>query len=507
MITNRHRARTAHLAFLFGVLAAAGLAGAASAAMDDRGYSRDASALSRDGTVLSDSRTTSDGTFHPQALRTRDLLERSIVNAQGQKVGEVEDIVLTPDHDHVAYVAVEVPRYLHLRHKLVAVPWSAFHVSPAADGHGRLIINATAEDLRNAPGFSPRHWPADASADWRSAAAGPTERVEATASFDARPPYAMEPSAGYGYDSTGVGRTSPSNAIANQQIYTTGEYPIYDPTAWQGEPTTAAMRERAHHHDATLDSLRVSKLIDKEITLNDNRIGKLNDVVIDPRDGSVGYAVLSFNSRIPELNKRLAVVPWETLRVQPRSDVIPLYATRAQLRDDSFAVGQFPNLADPVVATRIYDRFDAQPYWQTYGFVGDNAEPMAGHTMDHKQKLAAKDMVTVTGTVESVETMAGKKMPDGRTAGEHVVAKVKTDDGKIVSVPLGPKSYVDSQNLILAAGDKVTMKGWTIDRDGKNAFIASEVKKGNQTILLRRDDGTPLWEKHVTSEKDKMDVK
>ena len=95
------------------------------------------------------------------------------------------------------------------------------------------------------------------------------------------------------------------------------------------------------------------------------------------------------------------------------------------------------------------------------------------------------------------ETMSGEVIKvnqvspmHGMSAGIHLL--VKTDKEQ-VSLHLEPQWYLDNQDVRIAAGDRVQIKGSRVTLHGKPAIIASEVKKGDDTIKLRDDTGVPAW--------------
>jgi hypothetical protein len=91
--------------------------------------------------------------------------------------------------------------------------------------------------------------------------------------------------------------------------------------------------------------------------------------------------------------------------------------------------------------------------------------------------------------------------------GEVVVVKdIETRNGKMSGVGLelntggqnllvylGPHIYVDLQNVTIAGGDKVEIKGVKTALDGQIIFLAGEVRKGDEVLTLRDDKGIPLW--------------
>ena len=90
----------------------------------------------------------------------------------------------------------------------------------------------------------------------------------------------------------------------------------------------------------------------------------------------------------------------------------------------------------------------------------------------------------------AIKTVVSYQAPDG-SVGVHF--DLKTDDGKIVSVHVGPAIYVGMQNFFFFAEDKVVIIGAKTTYDG-NVFIeARMVQKGSNMLVLRDDTGKPKW--------------
>ncbi len=94
---------------------------------------------------------------------------------------------------------------------------------------------------------------------------------------------------------------------------------------------------------------------------------------------------------------------------------------------------------------------------------------------------------TLSGQVVSVEEFAA---PRGR--GTAIVLKV-TSGSDTLAVHIGPKWFLDKQEMKFAAGDTVEIKGVKSFRRGQDIFIAGEVKKGGDILKLRDEQGIPLW--------------
>lgn len=94
---------------------------------------------------------------------------------------------------------------------------------------------------------------------------------------------------------------------------------------------------------------------------------------------------------------------------------------------------------------------------------------------------------TISGEIASVDKIT---MMRGMSYGIHL--QLKTDK-ETISVHLGPGWFIERQDIKLAAGDKITITGSRITFGNSPAIIAAELKKGDQTLLLRDKAGFPVW--------------
>ena len=94
---------------------------------------------------------------------------------------------------------------------------------------------------------------------------------------------------------------------------------------------------------------------------------------------------------------------------------------------------------------------------------------------------------TLTGTVDEVKTM-----PSPGKGGGGVHFMLNTGTG-MMTVHVGPASFVSSKNFTFAKGDRLTVAGSKVTMDGQEVVIAREIKKGDQVLTLRDAKGFPLW--------------
>jgi hypothetical protein len=98
-----------------------------------------------------------------------------------------------------------------------------------------------------------------------------------------------------------------------------------------------------------------------------------------------------------------------------------------------------------------------------------------------------KTVETIEGTVLSMEKTAP---PKNRGYGIHLMLQTSKET---IPVHLGPSWYMDKQTPKIEANDMITVTGSRVTIDGKPAIIAAQVKKGNEILKLRDENGIPAW--------------
>ncbi len=98
-----------------------------------------------------------------------------------------------------------------------------------------------------------------------------------------------------------------------------------------------------------------------------------------------------------------------------------------------------------------------------------------------------KTVETVSGEVVGLEYLTPAK---GMGRGVHMMLKT---DKETISVHLGPAWFIENQDLKIEKGNRIDVKGSRITFEQKPAIIAAEVRKGDETLKLRDDNGFPVW--------------
>lgn len=112
------------------------------------------------GRIIGGGKTEGSGS---ELVEASALLREPVINAVGENLGQIRDIVIDVASGRIAYAVVEFAGLLGLGDKLFAVPWMALTM----DADNRcFILNVDKRRLKDAPGFDKDRWPAMAQSEW-----------------------------------------------------------------------------------------------------------------------------------------------------------------------------------------------------------------------------------------------------------------------------------------------------------------------------------------------------
>ena len=99
----------------------------------------------------------------PEIMAAATLTGNDVVNAAGEDLGEIEHIMLDVPRGRIAYAVLSFGGFLGMGEKLFAIPWNALKLDVT---NKCFILNASIEQLQNAPGFDKGQWPSMADQKW-----------------------------------------------------------------------------------------------------------------------------------------------------------------------------------------------------------------------------------------------------------------------------------------------------------------------------------------------------
>lgn len=105
----------------------------------------------------------------PPMPKASTFLGSSVMNAQGERLGRIEDLVINPATGRITYAALSHGSILGLGGKLFAVSWETLKMQP--DGK-TFVLNVSKETLESAPGFDKSNWPQQPDPMLRASAPG-----------------------------------------------------------------------------------------------------------------------------------------------------------------------------------------------------------------------------------------------------------------------------------------------------------------------------------------------
>jgi sporulation protein YlmC with PRC-barrel domain len=104
---------------------------------------------------------------HPSmraALTAASSLENAtVVDRDGEDVGQIEDVLVLARGGGVAYAVVAYGNLFDQGFRHVAVPWTALAVAANGD---RIVLDVDPEVLEDAPSFVKDGWPTDVDDAW-----------------------------------------------------------------------------------------------------------------------------------------------------------------------------------------------------------------------------------------------------------------------------------------------------------------------------------------------------
>src|SRR5678816_1551288 len=91
-------------------------------------------------------------------------------------------------------------------------------------------------------------------------------------------------------------------------------------------------------------------------------VGDIKEIMLDMRNGKVGYAVLSFGGFLG-MGEKLFAVPWDALTLDTKNKRFVLNVEKDRLKNaPGFDKDHWPNMADQSWAREIHSYYGTQPY-------------------------------------------------------------------------------------------------------------------------------------------------
>lgn len=95
--------------------------------------------------------------------------------------------------------------------------------------------------------------------------------------------------------------------------------------------------------------------------------------------------------------------------------------------------------------------------------------------------------------LKTIETISGEVIEVVATSPKSAIRLQLKTDKETIAVQLGPESFLSRQVAQIKAHDQIEVRGSRVKLGGKPVIVAEQIKKGNQTLMLRDAKGAPAW--------------
>ena len=272
------------------------------------------------------------------------VIGAQVKNAQLAQMGEVQDLVIDPATGRIDYAVVSIDS--RGKDQWYAVPFQKL-TSPPADysKDGKIdkedakkemkdpvfVLDLEQAKLDTAPGFAKDKWPDLNAPTWRT---------------DLDKYYGVRRSS----DTVGSG-----DVIAAQR------------------------------------GVRASKVLDQNVrTTNDEKLGDIEELVLDPRNARVAYIVVGTGGFLG-MGEKMHAIPWEAARAKTRTekdtDDLIVNITKERLaKAPEFKKEDWNRMSEAAWLSELYTYYGVRPYWSGSDMSAHPTKPTDPERKDDKNK-------------------------------------------------------------------------------------------------------------------------
>jgi sporulation protein YlmC with PRC-barrel domain len=246
-----------------------------------------------------------------------------------------------------------------------------------------------------------------------------------------------------------------------------------------------------------INAFMVEKIVGSKVrTMKGEDVGTIKDIVVDIDAGRILYAVMDIGGFLG-IGGKLLPIPWRSLAPLPSEGIFFLNISKDKLKDaPAYNKDSLPDMGDLHWGTKLADFYAASPEGQSYDYGLDYGPGLLYPSIAQRDPFAETfdptSMKTVSGEVIKVERVVPKSGDFSQMQLELIVF---AETREPIPVFLGPIWYIIGPNrrIPFKSGDPITATGSWITSRTEPFLIATAVTKGNRTLNLRRENGSPVW--------------
>jgi sporulation protein YlmC with PRC-barrel domain len=252
-----------------------------------------------------------------------------------------------------------------------------------------------------------------------------------------------------------------------------------------------------------INAFMVEKIIgSKVINVKGETLGKIENLVVDIDTGRILYVIIESGGFLG-VGDKLFPVPWQSLAALPSEGIFFLNQSKEQMQKaPAFEKENLPDMTDTHWGEGIFRHYsaprdeDRRPAGLAY-----NNYPGYGHLYGYEMYPGPykEEPFTKFFDPKTIRTVSGQVIKVDQVPepgfGIEIRLTVYNDKKEVLPVYLGPAFYIVGSELSknFKIGDRVTVSGSQIARDGGPFLIAISVTRGNEVLQLRDKNGNPEW--------------
>ena len=317
---------------------------------------------------------------NPDFLSASTIKGDKVVNAAGDNIGKIEELMIDLDNGRVAYAVLSFGGFLGMGDKLFSIPWQALKLR--LHEHA-FLLDIPKDVLERAEGFDKDNWP--------------LTRGELSRSYTY-----------YGY----------------QTYWQTG---VTEQTGLPGktgpERTTRRVSTEGGENPEFLSAGTIKG--DKVVNRAGDNIGKIEELMIDLEDGRVGYVVVPHGGLLG-IGSKLFSIPWQALKLRPHEHAFLLDVSKETLdKAEGFDKDRWPLTRGELSKTYTY--YGYQPYWLTGAAAAAGISTgMVGETESERMTWTETERQGVVETEEEKKARQEIERIDGlRGAQEEKISQLE----------------------------------------------------------------------------------
>jgi sporulation protein YlmC with PRC-barrel domain len=286
--------------------------------------------------------------------------------------------------------------------------------------------------------------------------------------------------------------------LSGTRGFSSSQWPSSPERGWLlGEtPEDTEYRNGTQEENRRIQSRRASRIFGISVKDPQGRsVATIRDLVIEMDSGQLLYTVVSTGGMLG-LGNQYAAIPPEAIEFWPDQRVARISVSEELRRT---LTNQWPDsrrdlhgVPSGVRCRAGLGRARICPSRRGRTAGDDQARDgpgsRTGATMpEAEQSHFSADMTRIQGSSRMGIFRPAQGGP------ETLRLRLKTNEGKLITVHLAPRDYISKQDFYVVSGDNVSVTGAELRIGRQSVFLAADVTRDGQTLRLRDANGRPLW--------------